>query len=73
MREVATAGGAGCPLPSLVRVSGLAPARVRACCKMRPVRLLGDVAFAEPAFERLGAIDQCDHSPMLRPGLAASA
>ena len=53
--EIDAAGAAGCTLQSLSRVSGLAPARVRAVLRSAPVRLLGEAAFAEPAVEHLGA------------------
>ncbi len=47
LQEIEAAGPAGCALPSLARVAGLAPARVRAVLQDAPVRCLGDVALME--------------------------
>ncbi len=55
LREVEAAGPVGCRLAALARVAGLSPARVRAVLQPAPVRVLGGVALARAAVDRLAA------------------
>ena len=53
--EIEAAGAAGCVLAELVRVAGLASARVRAVLEGAPVRFLGEIALTAAHAGRLAS------------------